>query len=293
MYLKRTLILSGVDDKCILSIEKSGEPTAHFKTKKGDFAVFQFNEAPMELYKLNDEMCEKTCLLPNYIDLSGDISCAVLDDRAEVLMLGATSGKELFRVSVQKNYNHFLAQIKSLSVTEPSGDGDQKVEVEQLFEQTDDDIDNAITDSLLTECLNRDSVCEGCIYKKAFYETKPQEDVPLIEEETEEDTPFFDQVKNSIENLFETYPVNQELVDAIDNSQFVKVDYEGDGNFYSVGLIFDEDDLKYICYAIPSSEGESPPKELEEFSQWLKIRDGYGYWLTYQDGKTGESVTLN
>ena len=295
MYLKRTLVLCGGEDKCILSLEKNSEPTAHFKTKKGNFAVFQFNDAPMELYELKDVGSEKTCLLPTYIDLSGDISCAVLNDKAEILMFGATRQKESFRVSVQKNYDHFLAQIKSLSVVEASSStGESDLEVERLFEQSDEDVDNAITDTLLTECLNRDSVCEGCVYKKAFYEVKSaEESTPPIEEKTEDTLNFFDQVKNSIENLFETYPVNQELVDAIDNSQFVKVDYEGDGNFYSVGLIFDEEDLKYICYAIPSSEGESPPKELQEFSQWLKIRDGYGYWLTYQDGKTGESVTLN
>ena len=295
MYLKRTLVLCGVEDKCILSLEKNSNPTAHFKTKKGKFAVFQFNDAPMELYELKDTDNEKNCSLPTYIDLSGDIACAVLDDRADILMLGATKEKESFRVSVQKNYDHFLAQIKSLGMVEDScniGEGD--LEVEQLFEQNDDDIDNAITDTLLTECLNRDSVCEGCVYKKAFYDAKSEEEsTPSVEEKTDDTPNFFDQVKNSIENLFETYPVNQELVDAIDNSQFVKVDYEGDGNFYSVGLIFDEDDLKYVCYAIPSSEGEAPPKELQEFSQWLKIRDGYGYWLTYQDGKTGESVTLN
>ena len=309
MYLKRTLVLSDDDNnKGILSLEKTNRPMANFKIKYGEYAIFQFNDAPMELYPLQKSENGLMCELPQYVDLSGNISCAIVnyEGLAQIFMLGATKDKEIFRSEVQRNIDHFTSQIKSLKTSQevieesPLSEGDNEEitaeiqeDIVELFEQDEGDVDDAITDTLLCECLQKDSKCEGCIYKKAFFETKQKEESVQEEIENEKESTFFDQVKTSIENLFETYPVNQELVDAIENSQFVKVDYEGDGNFYSVGLIFDDDDLKYICYAIPSEEGVEPPKELVEFSQWLKVRDGYGYWMTYQDGKTGESVTFN
>lgn len=297
MYLKRTLILSDEDNnKGLVSIEKTSQTTAYFRIGGGEYAVFQFNDAPMEMYPITSEGGQLVCLLPSYVDLSGNICCAVMgyEGKAKIIMLGATSNKEGFRLKVQSNINHFTSQIKTLrsdNIQESSVD-DISPEVVELFEQNPVDVDDAITDALLCECLQQDSKCEGCVYKKAFYNEEDKEEPQVVQEDTTTTT-FFEQVKTSIENLFDTYPVNQELVDAIDNSQFVKVDYEGDGNFYSVGLIFDEEDLKYICYAIPSEEGLAPPKELEEFTQWLKIRDGYGYWMAYQDGKTGESVLFN
>ena len=307
MYLKRTLVLSGENNnKGILSLEKANKPTAHFKIDEGEYAVFQFNDAPMELYPLQKSENELICELPQYIDLSGNISCAIIGYQsvAKIMMIGATKDKEAFRAEVQKNIEHFTSQIKSLKSDDvviessspeiSSSNTEITEEVANLFEEDKNDIDDAITDSLIYECLQKDSKCEECVYKKAFFDAKEEsQEQPIDGTEEDKESTFFDQVKSSIENLFETYPVNQELVDAIENSQFVKVDYEGDGNFYSVGLIFDDDDLKYICYAIPSEEGVEPPKELQEFSQWLKIRDGYGYWMTYQDGKTGESVTFN
>ena len=293
MYIKRTLVLTGEDKKSILSLEKSNNPKAVLKNGQGDYAVFKFNDAPIELYPLIEVDDALQCDLPKYVDLSGDIACAVLnfDTMASILYIGATTDKEYFRIEVTKNIDHFTTQIQALkgeSINENVAE-----QIEPLFQQSEDDVETGITDALLTECLNMDSRCEGCIYKQAFFEREQDEKEENLNQETENvKNEFFEQVKSSIDNLFETYPPNDELIEAIENSRFVKVDYEGDGNFYSVGLIFDDDDLKYICYAIPSEEGVCPPKELSEFSQWLKIRDGYGYWLTYQDGKTGESITF-
>ena len=71
---------------------------------------------------------------------------------------------------------------------------------------------------------------------------------------------------------------------------------EETGEYYVVGLMYENGEIKYVCYGIPSVYGDEPPKELKGFAQWLPIdstkSDGFGYWITYQDAETGENVKL-
>ena len=79
-------------------------------------------------------------------------------------------------------------------------------------------------------------------------------------------------------------------------SKWVKIDYEEKGEYYVVGLMYENDEIKYVCYGVPSIYKEEPPKELNGFCQWLPIdtlkQEGFGYWITYQDAKTGENVKM-
>ena len=71
---------------------------------------------------------------------------------------------------------------------------------------------------------------------------------------------------------------------------------EETGEYYVVGLMYENGEIKYVCYGIPSIYGDEPPKELKGFAQWLPIdntkSDGFGYWITYQDAETGENVKM-
>lgn len=153
-------------------------------------------------------------------------------------------------------------------------------------EEIDEIIDNHIQDC--------DSKCSECKYRDAFFKLEDSiTDEPIDEmEET-----FFDGIKDQIETLFSKFPEEEILKQIIPDSKWVKIDYETKGEYYVVGLMYENDTIKYVCYGVPSTYSDEPPIDLKGFAQWLPIdsekAEGFGYWITYQDAETGENVKLN
>ena len=108
---------------------------------------------------------------------------------------------------------------------------------------------------------------------------------------------FFDEISSQLKLLFETYPEESVLSQIIPASKWVKVDFEEDGRYYVVGLIYVENEVKYVCYGIPAVWSSKPPADFNENAQWLPINvsnpTGLGYWLTYQDAIDGEMVKVD
>ena len=102
---------------------------------------------------------------------------------------------------------------------------------------------------------------------------------------------FYDEVKKQISELFTNYPEEEFLTQIIPHSKWVRVDYEKNGHYYVVGLIYEEGTLRYICYGLPGLHSETPPKEMETYSQWLPLDKDkpteFGYWISYQDADMG------
>lgn len=150
---------------------------------------------------------------------------------------------------------------------------------------------DAFIDSQVANCTNN---CSECKYRDAFFKMEdkivPQEEI-VVPEET-----FFDGIKEQITTLFDRFPEEDILKEIILDSKWAKIDMEETGEYYVVGLMYENDAIKYVCYGIPSVYGDEPPKELKGFAQWLPIDstkiDGFGYWITYQDADTGENVKL-
>ncbi len=120
-------------------------------------------------------------------------------------------------------------------------------------------------------------------------------DTDKLKEKLQEGQIFYDLVSGQIQDLFQKYPAQTQLEQLIPNSKWVTVDYEG-GKPYVLGLIYDDITLKYICYGVPGEFEQTPPKEVEAFSQWLPLNpsnlsDG-GYWVMYQDALTGDNIQV-
>lgn len=118
-----------------------------------------------------------------------------------------------------------------------------------------------------------------------------------IKQKLKEGEIFFDLISDQINDLFNKYPAEEKLEQLIPNSKWVKVKYSEDSNEYVLGLIYDDINLKYICYGVPGSFDQNPPKELENFSQWLplnpdNVSEG-GYWVMYQDAINGENIQID
>lgn len=119
-----------------------------------------------------------------------------------------------------------------------------------------------------------------------------------LKSSTETSFYFFDEISSQLDLLFEKYPADEILCDIIPNSKWVKVDNDIDNEkFYVVGLIYFENEVKYVCYGFPAEWSEKPPADFNEKAQWLPIDvaepHGQGYWITYQDALDGEMVKVD
>lgn len=170
-----------------------------------------------------------------------------------------------------------------------------------------------IKKTLDVEC--NEEKCSNCGYRKAFYDDDSQEvfiesnfnkaNKTKIKEEisnknlyplSNNNDKFYNEIKDQLNLLFEKYPEETFLTEVIPDSKWVKVDYEDDGNYIVIGLIYENDNVRYVCYGSPGQFSENPPPEFKGSSQWLPLDpdkpEELGYWIIYQDAETGESVKI-
>lgn len=149
--------------------------------------------------------------------------------------------------------------------------------------------------------------CANCEYKKCFYE---KNNSTKLQTEQTTDSSNETIVSNSLENdnsndsndnskvhtimesivpqfkfIFENYPPDEDLNSLIQDSKFVKLNEEREQ--YSIGAIYENDEIKYICYAIRCNYNTPVPEELGKNYQWLPIDQedplSEGYYIVYQD----------
>jgi hypothetical protein len=105
----------------------------------------------------------------------------------------------------------------------------------------------------------------------------------------QENTPVTHSILSSItpqfKYIFENYSPNEELISLLPNSKFVKINEHEDE--YSIGAIYEQEEIKLICYAVKCNYNEQPPSELGEHYQWLPIDKedplSEGYYIVFQD----------
>lgn len=161
-----------------------------------------------------------------------------------------------------------------------------------VFSQNDKQEEVNLKEENIETCDNCDK-CSNCKYKEFFY--SQQSEISQIEEteqpQKEIEKENVESVINSIipqfEYIFNNYNANEELNTLIYNSKFVKIN-EGQDE-YSIGAIYENQDLKYICYAIRRNYNEKPPAEIGEHYQWLPLDKvdplSEGYYVVFQDAK--------
>jgi len=169
-----------------------------------------------------------------------------------------------------------------------------------FVEEEKKEIEEEINKQMCKDCQD----CSNCVYKKYFFEnevskqatdTSIQQKEEFVLEEEQKEVSFLERLRPQVDKLFADNPVDEDLQQIIPSSKWVRVDYEDDGDFYVFGLLYDEGgEVKYVCYGVPAVYEEEMPKSLSGYPIWLPLnqdkRDGFGYWLTYQDAVTGEPV---
>ena len=336
MFTKRTIILNSVEHdlhKAVISLERTGEQLKgsvklyNFKEEpKGvltlgilcDGEVYKagLNRIALNQYQFNtyikNEIKDFTCALVN--SYNGEI---------KPLLIGASNGASSQSAEIRLASSLGALQKKSMDAVKKILD-DNQIDLEEDTEQL-------INDEISKNC---DENCFLCPYKKAFYsdnnidEEKNVENqaccsVKNIEEKYEKDNEnlennsnfeennekfeekdeinedklsFYDEIKEQLGMLFTKYDEAKDLEDIIPNSKFVRIEYDDSGLFYVLGLIYENEQIKYVCYGVPGIYSDECPQELKGLSQWLPLDEGQpqgkGYWLSYQDAQNGENIKI-
>lgn len=252
-------------------------------------------------------------------NMDSDFYTAIIktDNNNEVLLAGGTYAGFYF------NDNTVFTDNSGFDAKQ---EADEYVELDKETQELIDKESNLTNEDLCDKCAS-------CKYKEYFYshqdeelysptelESTPEED--LQKEDIENKTNFNDratitqsnetETKKTEENptqkekaisimeqivpqfkyIFENYPPNEELNKLIENSKFVEM---SEGN-YSIGAIYMQEEIKYICYAVRCRYNTPPPEELGKHHQWLPIDQedplSEGYYMVFQDATDLKIIEL-
>lgn len=159
-------------------------------------------------------------------------------------------------------------------------------------------------------CENDCDKCANCKYKEFFY--SEQQPIETLEEHIEEpaqppaETPPQEEIKKEIpvsiineilpqfDYIFTHYDADEELNSMIPNSKFVKINENHEQ--YSIGALYENDEMKYICYAVKCNYNTPAPEELGTHYQWLPLDKedplSEGYYIVFQDSTDLKIVEL-
>ena len=102
---------------------------------------------------------------------------------------------------------------------------------------------------------------------------------------------FYLRMRPEIEKIFSAYPKEESLERAMEGSRWAKIGY-GENKYYAFGVLSVEGAPRYICYGVPSTDGQNPPESLKGCASFMPVEGG-GYWIMYQDAGTGVSVKIS
>ena len=301
MIFKKSLVLLGVEkqrEKAILTLEKDGDVFGG-RIRLYNFAVEPEGILSIGFYDGKEVIKAGLSKIASMLysfklgqdKVDQDFSCAVISftkGRTTPILYGNSRGAEDIEIELAKIMNQDLGKVNDPLSAKKVLDSANVVYTDAYQKEIENNIDEQMC-----------KACENCRYKKAFYEQKFEKmsqgnkNVSEDKEELKSDS-YYDKIKSRIDELFSKNKKEDFLENLIPNSKWVKVEYEDDGDYYIVGLIYDGDLLKYIVYGVPGVYQKSPPKEVAGFPIWFPLDqdrpESFGYWLSYQDADTGESL---
>lgn len=204
-------------------------------------------------------------------------------------------------------------------------------EEQNLVEQ--ENLNTSLNSSCLNNEFNNNcSKCEKCKYKEFFYSQTENKTNKIIEEDlnrtqleenfanelltnsthnnltdlpnktTQENPNILQSILPQFKYIFENYEPDESLNKLIPNGKFVRVNEKvssfslDNNNQYSIGAIYEENQMKYICYAVLCNYNSPVPEELGPHYQWLPLDKedplSEGYYVVFQDAVDLKIVEL-
>lgn len=262
-------------------------------------------------------------------DMNKDFFCALVDTSKnnEVIVSGGTYSGYYFNNQtdifdkIEKEQPHFTLGKENVTLSEAEGSPKKNT----ILYQGDSSSPLYYTQNDIEQECKAD--CEHCKYKEYFYSM--QENVERIEENLE-DYKYQDTMKTNakiessiksaseekniinkneikkennnilsslisqFDYVFNNYNPDETLNNLIANGKFVKI--EENQEQYSIGAIYEEEKMKYICYAVYSNYNTPAPNEIGEHYQWLPIDKedplSEGYYIVFQDANDLKIVEM-
>lgn len=309
MNKQTTLVLTGLDNslnKAVINLEIKDE------SFEGRIRLYNFKQKPegiLTLGVLCDGKVVKTALKEKENNLytftsnnkieKDAFTCAIINVKngdVKPILLGATNGQNVKTLERRLAENLYLLDEEDITPN--------KVEIALNESEIDFEKEEKREIERKIACeLGGNERCANCKYREAFFNNSQTTIVEGLKNDSvkidtiESEESFYDEIKEQLEVLFERYPEETFLTEIIPNSKWVKVDYQSDGEYYVIGLIYENEKIKFICYGVPGEFSVKPNNELVSEAQWLPLDpekpEDLGYWLTYQDAETGDNVEVN
>lgn len=295
MVYKKNVILNslhGDDKKALLALECNGNTTS------GKLRLYNFDEQPKGIVTLgvyHDHKVTKAGMI--YLggmvyslnldmkELPLDFSCCMLNfvgGEAKPILYSSTAIKDKLDEAFAS-----LPDARNMEEVEKILDEKEIEYDDDLKEEINSEIDKSM--ACASSC-GQD--CESCKYK-LYYEENHKDENSLKQNDDEVDKDFYHEMKEHLDKIFADGEEESYLESLISQSKWTKVKLDK-GEYYVVGIIRDDDEIKYICYGVPGVYQEIAPKELSGYPVWFPLDEsnpkGFGYWLSYQDAKSGDSV---
>ncbi len=122
-----------------------------------------------------------------------------------------------------------------------------------------------------------------------------KDEIAKNEDNTANEVPYYyGLIKTQYDDMFSKYPIFSPLSNIIENSKWIKI--EGVDAPYIMGIIYDNDKPKYLCYGVAQEKKQNPPIEIADSSQWVPFditnEFGNGVWIMYQSADNGETIKV-
>ena len=104
---------------------------------------------------------------------------------------------------------------------------------------------------------------------------------------------YYRSVKAEIDELFLKYEKDDTLKNAFACSEWVRVESDDKQKRYLVGVLYEENEARYICYALPAQDKLSPPDEIKDVCTFVPVSpfdENDGYFVIFQSATTGECI---
>ena len=285
--------------------------------KAADF-LFGVKSENLRLQKFELTSTSQNFPLDKDTDIDGVVSCILVckyTDKAVPLLFGSTDGKRIFEGNMADGfYDAAEPPVKVREETPQEETAEKELsEKEKKDEKKEKDGDKSEYEDYAVAAENFYPVDYGEDIIKAGGDEQNEPDGAHVygqdgqkNESTDNDTrgrgsplkggKFYTAIKSQLDELFESYPKEEFLCSKLEGTDWVKVDYDNNGQYYTVGIIVEDETVKYICYGVPGKFAKNPPIELKGFCQWMPFDaespESEGYWMMYQDAENGKSVTL-
>ncbi len=104
---------------------------------------------------------------------------------------------------------------------------------------------------------------------------------------------YYLSVKSEIDELLRSYPKDDTLCGAFSCSEWVRIKGEEGNPKYLVGIVYDNEKAKYICYALAAEDKNCPPQEIKDVCAFVPSNlfdENVGFFVIFQSTATGECI---